>query len=63
MTMTEERKIRFQIARMERTNPCNVHIEREERKQDEHKVYATVKGYKIGAQLLNGNITLLWRVI
>ena len=61
--MTEERQIRFQIAKLERTKPCNVHIEREEYKQGDRKVYATVKGYKIGARLLNGNVTLLWRIV
>ena len=49
MTMAEEKKIRFQIASLQRTRPSNVYIDRTEHIDDRRrKVFATVKGYKVG---------------
>ena len=56
MTMAEEKKIRFQIASLQRTRPSNVYIDRTEHIDDrQRKVFATIKDYR-SAVNLDGNI-------
>ena len=51
MTMAEEKKIRFQIATLQRTRPSNVYLDRTEHIDDRRrKVFATVKDYKVGGK-------------
>ena len=64
MTMTEEKKIRFQIARIQSTHVCNVFIDKvEELGKNERIVQATVKHYKVGVRMHGDNVTESWRVI
>ena len=63
MTETEKKKIRFQIAQIERTKPCFVWIEREETlSETEKKVYAKVKGFKVVANVKNGRVEKIFAV-
>ena len=64
MTMTEERKIRFQIAQIQRTKPCNVTIEKvEQLSDDKRKIIAKVKGYRCGCLYKGTEFVEMWRVI
>ena len=64
MTESEAKKIRFQIAQIERTKPCFVWIEREETvNETEKKVYAKVKGSKIGCYVKDGRVEKIFAVV
>lgn len=64
MTMTEEKKLRFQIARLESTRVSNVFIDKvEELGENKRIVQATVKYYKIGVRMHGDNVTESWWVI
>lgn len=64
MTMTEEKKIRFQIARLESTHVCNVFIDKvEELGENERFVYATVKFYKTRVKVQGESIVESCRVV
>ena len=58
MTATEERKLRYEIALVERTKPMYVDIERvHELGNGEQKVFCRVKGLKLTV-LMRGYIVL-----
>ena len=64
MTMAEEKKIRFQIASLQRTRPSNVYVDRTEQIDGKRrKVFATVKGYKVGVLMDGERILQSWRVV
>ena len=63
MTETEKKKIRFQIAQIERTRPNLVWIDRVENEQDgTQKVYGTARGFKIGCTVKDGRVDKIFAV-
>lgn len=59
----ETKKIRFQIAQIERTRPNFVWIERtEEISETEKKVYAKVKGSKVSCLVKDGRVEKIFAV-
>ena len=64
MTMTEEKKIRFQIARVQGVHVCKVFIDKvEELGENKRIVQATVKHYKVGVRMHGDNVTESWRLV
>ncbi|MBO5027153.1 MAG: hypothetical protein J6C23_02680 [Clostridia bacterium] len=65
MTEQELKFLRFQIARVQGTLPCNVEIERSETLTGTQlrNVYAKVKAYRVGVLTDGTRILQSWRVI
>ena len=64
MTLAEERKIRFELARLERVKPSSVLIfSIEEQADGKRKVYASIKGVRYGAMVHNVKVLYMWRVV
>ena len=64
MTMAEEKKIRYEISLIERVKPNSVLIfSIEETADGKRKVYASVKGVRIGALVRGVRVLYVWRVM
>jgi len=64
MTLAEEKKVRFELAKLERVKPNSVLIfSIEEQADGKRKVYASVKGVRIGALVHNVMVLYVWRVV
>lgn len=64
MTESEEKRLRFLIARLESTLLRNVCIERTETVSGKCcNVYAKVKGYRVGVLTDGARILQSWRVV
>ena len=64
MTLSEERKIRHQIALIKHVRVSSVLIfSIEEQTDGKSKVYASVKGMRIGAIVSGERVLYIWRVV